>query len=332
MNSKRWAALGVAVVLFFISVFYQFSVSRSDEGGYEALLGDSEFKEKVIRAGKTPLSPTIVVLNLEGIILDVGDIGFMSPTGYNHRQFLKMIEQAGEDDRVEGIILRVNSPGGGVVESAEVYDKLLEVRESTNKPIYVSMGNTAASGGYYVSAPADKIVAHPGTVTGSIGVIMESINYAELAEDIGIDFNTITSGEFKDIMSSSRPMTEEEEAILQSIVDEMYDDFVQAIVNGRGMSEADVRKVADGRIYTGKQAKEVGLVDELGTLDDTIALLEEDHGLKGANVVEYEMGFDVFQLFGFTAKNLFQKDTDLHSLINLIRDTSGPRAMYLYSR
>lgn len=331
MNSKRWAALGVAVVLFFISVFYQFSVSRTDDS-YDVLLGDSAFNEKIIRSGTTPMSPTIVVLNLDGIIIDSGDLGFMSPMVYNHRQFLQMIDQAAEDDRVEGIILRVNSPGGGVVESAEIYAKLLEVRETYEKPIYVSMGNTAASGGYYVSAPADKIVAHSATVTGSIGVIMESINFAELAENIGIDFNTITSGEFKDIMSSARPMTEEDEEILQAIVDEMYDDFVQAIAYGRGMSEEEVREVADGRIYTGKQAKELNLVDEIGTFEDTIALLESDHGLEGANIVEYEMGIGFRQLFGLTAKNLFQKDADLHALINMIRDSSGPRAMYLYSR
>src|SRR5690625_7257568 len=122
-----------------------------------------------------------------------------------------MLDQSGIDESVDGIILKVNTPGGGVVESAEIHDKVVEIRKETEKPIYVSMGNTAASGGYYVSAPADKIVAHPATLTGSIGVIMESINFAELADQVGIDFKTIKSGEFKDIMSSSREMTRSEE-------------------------------------------------------------------------------------------------------------------------
>lgn len=331
MDGKRWAALILSVALFFISVVYQFAISSPDEE-VDKLLSDTYFDTKVIKQGSSFTSPTILVLDLEGIIQDIGDVPFMGSLAYNHKQFIKMIEEAGEDESIDGIILRVNSPGGGVVESAEIHDKIAEVREKYDKPIYVSMGNTAASGGYYVSAPADKIVAHPATVTGSIGVIMENINFAELADDLGIDFNTITSGEYKDIMSPSRPMTDDEEVILQSIIDEMYDDFVQVIVDGRNMSEAQVRDLADGRIYTGKQAKELDLIDEIGSFEDTIALMEEDMELSGAHVIQYEMGVGLRQLFGFTAKSLFQKDSELQGVINIIRDTSGPRAMYLYSR
>src|SRR5699024_9499864 len=129
------------------------------------------------------------------------------------------------------------------------------------------MGGMAASGGYYVAAPADKIFAEATTLTGSIGVIMESVNYAELAENHGVKFNTFTSGKHKDIMSPSREMTEEEHDIMQSMIDEMYDEFVDVIVDGRGMDEQTVREVGDGRIYTGKQAKEVELIDDLGSLD-----------------------------------------------------------------
>src|SRR5699024_9909904 len=153
--------------------------------------------------------------------------------------------------------------GGGVVESAEIHDKIAEVREKYHKPVYISMGNMAASGGYYISAPADKILAQPATITGSIGVIMESLNFAQLAEDLGIDINTFTSGEYKDIMSATRPMRDDEREILQEIVDDMYDDFVQVIVDGRGMTDSEVRELADGRIYTGKQAAELDLIDGL---------------------------------------------------------------------
>src|SRR5699024_10481245 len=248
------------------------------------------------------------------------------------RRFLEMNEYAGEEPNVAVVIVNVNSPGGGVVESAEIHDKLIEVQEEYNKPVYASMGNVAASGGYYVSAPADKIVAHPATLTGSIGVIMESVNYAELADKLGIDFNTIKSGEFKDIMSSSREMTDEEEDILQTMIDELFDEFVQVIVDGRGMSESDVRKLADGRIYTGKQAKENGLIDEVGSLEDTIAFMQADHQLENAQVVEYEASQGLWGLLSYSAQNNFRKDTELQGIMNIIRDSSGPRAMYLYSR
>ena len=328
MNGKRWAALILAVGLFFVSVTYQFALSGSTES-YEDLLSDTYFEEKIIKEGQVNGSK-IAVLNLEGIIQDGGASPFTG--AYDHNQFLRMIEQAGEDDSIDGIILRVNTPGGGVVESAEIHDKLVHIQEEYGKPMYVSMGNTAASGGYYVAAPADKIVAHPATLTGSIGVIMEAINYAELADKLGVDFNTIKSGEFKDIMSASREMTDDEEAILQSMIDDLYDDFVQVIVDGRGMSEEQVRELADGRIYTGKQAKEHELVDELGTMDDTIAMMEEDHNLKDANVVQYEVGYGFGYLFGLTAQNIFSKDSELKGITNLIRESGGPRAMYLYSR
>lgn len=331
MSGKRWAALILAIALFFVSVVYQLSISTPSDAD-KNVLSDTYFETKVIKQGKGIGSPKIAVLDLEGIIQDVGEVPFMSSLAYSHKQFLKMIEKAGEDDTVDGIILRVNTPGGGVVESAEIHDKLVEVRELYQKPIYVSMGNTAASGGYYVSAPADKIVAHPATVTGSIGVIMENINFSELAEDMGIDFNTFTSGKYKDILSASRPMTDEEKDILQTIVDEMYDDFVQVIVEGRGMSESKVRELADGRIYTGKQAKELDLVDALGSFEDTVALMEEDFDWNGAELIEYKVGVGLGQLLGFSVKNLFQKDSELLGILNIIRDSSGPRAMYLYSR
>src|SRR5690625_3196249 len=331
MCGKRWAALILSITFFFFSFVYHLSLSSPDES-YENVLKDNYFKEKIVTEEATIGAPKIVALNLEGIIQDVGEVPFMSSIAYSHKNFLKMIDKAGKDENVDGIILKVNTPGGGVVESAEIHDKLVEIRELYGKPIYVSMGNTAASGGYYVSAPADKIVAHPATITGSIGVIMENINFAELADDLGIDFNTLTSGEYKDIMSASRPMTEEEENILQTIIDDMYDDFVQVIVDGRGMSDSQVRELADGRIYTGKQAKDLNLVDDLETFDDAMEMMKDDYGWKSANVIEYEFKLGLGQLFGFSAKSLFKKDSELLGVMNIMRDSSGPRAMYLYSR
>jgi protease-4 len=329
MNGKRWAALILAIGLFFVSVVYQFSLNSTNT--WEQLVSDEvSIDEKVIQEGGP--DHKIAILHLEGVIQDIGSLPFSSPLVYDHQQFLKSIEYAGADDSVDGIILHVNTPGGGVVESAEIHAKLVEVREKYNKPLYVSMGNTAASGGYYVAAPADKIVAHPATLTGSIGVIMESVNFAELADKLGVDFNTIKSGEFKDILSSSRTMTEEEEVILQTMIDELFDDFVQVIVDGRGMSEDEVRTLADGRIYTGKQAKENGLIDEVGSLEDTIALMETEQQLENAHVVQYEVSYGILGLLNYSAQTLFSKDSELEGIMHVIRDSSGPRAMYLYSR
>jgi len=333
MNGKRWIALAIAAGLFLMSVIVQITSTAATTNWDEFFDSDEKlFEETVIDEGSRTSSDKIAVLSLEGVIQDTGSGSMFDTSGYDHQRFLKMIEEAGKDKSVDGIVLRVNSPGGGVVESAEIHKKIEEVQKDTDKPVYVSMGNTAASGGYYVAAPADKIVANPATLTGSIGVIMESINYTELADQLGIDFNTIKSGEYKDIMSASRKMTSEEKELLQEMVDELYDEFVEVIVDGRDMPESKVRDLGDGRVYTGKQAKENKLVDELGTMEDTIAIMEKDYDLKGAEVIQYDASFNFKQFMGASAKSVFQSDSDLMEVMDQIRESDGPRAMYLYSK
>ncbi|GAB3803277.1 signal peptide peptidase SppA [Virgibacillus kimchii] len=330
MNNKRWLALAVAVGLFFVSIGFQFTANMAATD-IEEVFGfwDRPFDENVIEEGD--FNEKIAVLHVEGVIQDISTNDLLSSSVYNHKGFLEMLEQAAMDDTVEGIILRVNTPGGGVVESAEIHDQIVEIQEEYDKPVYISMGNTAASGGYYISAPADKIIAHPATVTGSIGVIMESINFGELAEDLGIDFNTITSGEYKDIMSSTRDMTEAEFEILQTIIDEMYDDFVQVIAEGRGMDDNEVRRLGDGRIYTGKQAFENGLVDDLGSMNDTITMLREDYGLQQASVIEYEANVGFRQFLAGAMQNTFSGESDIMGIKEILRQSNAPSAMYLYT-
>ncbi|WP_163581457.1 signal peptide peptidase SppA [Gracilibacillus saliphilus] len=333
MNQKRWIALVVAAGLFLASIGFQFFSSMAT-ADFENMLNfqdpDDKFGEKVIERGSG--NNKIAVLHLDGVIQDTTPSTLINTNSYNHQRFLDMLDKAGEDNRVNGIILRVNTPGGGVVESAEIHDKILEIQEQYEKPIYVSMGNTAASGGYYISAPADKIVAHNATLTGSIGVIMESFNFAEFADEHGIDFNTIKSGEYKDIMSMSREMTDDEREILQTMIDDMYAEFVQVIVDGREMSEDRVRELGDGRVYTGSQAQEEGLVDELGSLDDTIEIMRGDHDLANAQVIEYEPGFNFNQWFGGTVQSMLRSESDLIGIKDLLRENNAPRAMYLYSQ
>ncbi|MFD1040428.1 signal peptide peptidase SppA [Virgibacillus byunsanensis] len=333
MNKKRWVALIVAAGLLFASLGFQFvtSVVTAD---FESLLNftedDGDFNEKVIEEGSG--TSKIAVLHLNGVIQDTTPSSLINTNSYNHKRFLDMLDEAAEDRNVNGIILRVNTPGGGVVESAEIHDKIVEVQEEYEKPVYVSMGNTAASGGYYIAAPADKIIAHNATLTGSIGVIMESFNFAEFADEHGIDFNTIKSGEYKDIMSMSREMTDDERDILQTMIDDMYADFVQVIVDGRSMSEDRVRELGDGRVYTGAQAQEVELVDELGSLNDTIAMMKEEQELGNAQVIEYERGMGIDQFLGGSIKSMFGSDSDLIGIKDLLRENNAPRAMYLYSK
>ncbi|WP_047979812.1 signal peptide peptidase SppA [Ornithinibacillus contaminans] len=329
MNKKRWFALLAAVVLFVVSLGFRFVTSVASTN-FEQLFSfpENKFEEEVLENGT---QGKLVVLYLDGVIQDTTPSSFINTTSYNHRQFLEMLEEAGDDPTVDGIILRINTPGGGVVESAEVHDKLVEIQAEQEKPIYVSMGNTAASGGYYISAPADKIIAHPATLTGSIGVIMQGYDLSGLADKLGVEVNTIKSGEFKDIMSTYRDMTDEERELLQTMIDDMYADFVQVIVDGRGMSEQTVRKLGDGRVYTGSQAKDNGLVDELGSLEDTMEMMKADLELENAQIVTYNQPFGIDRFFGMSMKNLFGKDTELFNMMDSIRESNAPRAMYLYS-
>ena len=335
MNGKRWAALGIAAVIFVFSIFFNFATnlaSKNFSNFSDEILGASneEFLENVVIEGKG--MNKILVLSVNGVIQDTGDVtSFFQSAGYQHQSFLKMIEKAEEDKTVKGIILKVNSPGGGVVESAEIHKKLTDLKEATDKPIYVSMGAMAASGGYYISAPADKIFATPDTMTGSLGVIMQGVNFSELAEKYGVKFETIKSGPYKDIMSSYREMTDEERQIMQTMVDNAYQGFVDVIADGRNMSESEVRKIADGRIYDGRQAMENHLIDELGYFEDTVEAMKKDYDLGDINVVEYTANFGFGSLFSMSAKKIFSDDIEMATMVHLLSQPNSPRMMYLYA-
>ncbi|HZW67683.1 MAG TPA: signal peptide peptidase SppA [Pseudogracilibacillus sp.] len=328
MKNRRWIALTIAIVLIFMSIgirFTTFIASGFFSGMFD--LEEGVYEELPVREGD-PTSK-IAIVNLDGAIMDLGPQGIFG-AGYDHDQLLLQLEQAFTDEFVEGVILQVNSPGGGVHETAEIHRLIVELQEEYEKPLYVSMGGMAASGGYYVAATADKIFAEATTLTGSIGVIMESLNYAGLAEEYGIKFNTIKSGKHKDIMSPSREMTAEEREIMQSMIDEMYDEFVRVIVDGRQLDEKTVRKIGDGRIYTGKQAQEVSLVDEIGSLDDTIDNLMSDYELDGSAVVTYSSDLSFLALISTSVQNLVQGKSEIQFIHNLLIESDQPRAMYMY--
>jgi protease-4 len=193
---------------------------------------------------------------------------------------VKYLNKYKRSRNVKAIVLRIDSPGGGVSQSQEIFNEVKRVREA-GKLIYASMGSIAASGGYYIAAPCDRIFANPGTATGSIGVIMEIPNVEKLLEKIGVYFMVIKSDEHKDIGSPFRKMSNDEEALLKSVIIDVYDQFVDAVVTERELEREDVLRVADGRILTGRQALEAGLIDELGDVQDAIRAAADAVGIKG---------------------------------------------------
>ncbi len=330
MNKKRWIALLIAFVLFVVSIGFN-AITMVAFGGLGAIFEeeDEKWREHVIERGED--LGKIAVLEINGVMQETYEAPlFFDTTTYRHRTFLSMLEHAGKDPNVEGILIRVNSPGGGVVESAEIHNKILEIKEEYHKPIFISMGSMAASGGYYIAAPADKIIANPSTITGSLGVIFQTINVTELADEFGIRQETIKSGPYKDIMSPTREMLDEERAILQSMIDEAYSDFVHVIAQGRDIEEATVREIADGRIYSGRQAQELKLVDELGSYDDAIALMKDQIG-RDLSVIRYESTFRLNQFLMMSTEKWIMNEQDLLGIKHLLTKTNSPTLMYLYT-
>ena len=217
----------------------------------------------------------VAVINIEGTIVcgaDSRENLFQQANGITSGTIMKQIREAAADDSVKALVLRIDSGGGSATAAEEVGRELLRFKEQTKKPIVATMGNTGASAAYWIAACAsDKIYANATTLTGSIGVYMPYMNTEELFKKIGITSDKIKSGPYKDILTNDRPMTPEEKEILQNIVDEIYDQFVYTVSAGRRMETSKVRAIADGRIYTGRQAKNIGLVDELGDYYDALA-------------------------------------------------------------
>ena len=260
-----------------------------------------KFKEKVRKLKyKLCEDKRIALIKLDGIILDSGYIPGAS----------KIIEsfKTAKDMGIKTIVLRVNSPGGTVGASQEIYREIKKFREDGFK-IIVSLGDVAASGGIYVAAAGDKIVSNPGTVTGSIGVIIKSSVIKDLYQKIGVDHQVVKSGPYKDILSQSRFFTDEEKQILQEMIDDTYGQFIRVIAENRNLDVEEVKKFADGRIFTGVQAKEYGLVDKIGSLSDAVDLAAEMAEIKGEpHVVEITPKKSFMQkLTGASAVEILEK-------------------------
>ncbi|MDH5563575.1 MAG: signal peptide peptidase SppA [Nitrospirota bacterium] len=210
----------------------------------------------------------VAIVRIEGPILD-------------SYQTIEELKAFADDPLVKAIVVRIDSPGGGVAPSQEIYNAVKRVRKEQNKTVVASMGTVAASGGYYIAVATDRILANPGTLTGSIGVIMQMANFQDLLEKIGVKSVVIKTGKFKDLGSPFRPMVEEERQLLESVMNDTLSQFVEAVAEGRSLEVAEVEQLADGRVFTGRQAKSVLLIDEIGDLQDAIKLAGELSGIEG---------------------------------------------------
>jgi protease-4 len=217
-------------------------------------------------------SNQIALVRIEGVIMDADEP-------------VEQLRTFAENEAIRAILIRIDSPGGAVVPSQEIYDEVKRIRDEGRQKVVVSMGAVAASGGYYIASASDRIVANPGTLTGSIGVILEMPNFEGLMKKIGVESTVIKSGAHKDLISPFRKMGEEERLILQRVMDDVHDQFIQAVAEGRGLEKNTVAAIADGQVFTGRQAKDEGLIDELGTFEDAIKITGELAGIEGRPVV-----------------------------------------------
>lgn len=254
--SKNLITLGIITILLFIAVWGISYFFIDDGRGFT-------YRDK------------LAIVKIEGIITESEDI-------------IKQIKKYREDTFIKGIVLRIDSPGGAVGPSQEIYREVLKTAEE--KKVVASMGGLAASGGYYIACAANKIFANPGTITGSIGVIMTFSNFEELMKKVGLKTTIIKSGRHKDMGYPVKELTEEDKKILQDVSDDIHGQFIEAVAKGRNIKLDLVKSIADGRIFSGRQAKESGLVDELGTLEDAISYATKLVGIRGKPKIIQEKG------------------------------------------
>jgi protease-4 len=273
----------------------------------------------------------VLLLDLSGVISAQDKEGII-PQPNMLATFKEELTRAAKDDRIKAVVVRINSPGGTVTASDILYHELREFKAKKKVPVIASMMDVGASGGYYLAMAADNVLVHPSTVTGSIGVIMLTVNARGLLEKVGVEASAITSGPRKDMGSPFRVMTPEERGIFQSVIDSFYQRFLAVVQEGRpNLSAEQIKKLADGRIYSGDQAKAAGLIDEVGYLDDAIQLAKKKAGLTEARVVTYgrrgEYQNNIYsRLFGASPGITGLANLDLMSMVR----GGTPQFMYLW--
>lgn len=275
MNKKQLVGLIVAGVVF----AFVCSVSILTNKTSDRIFKKETLLESFTQAGdnfQLPVENFIGVVDVQGTIISTTTSSVFDTASYNHERTLKLIDALKESKYNKGILLTVNSPGGGIYESDDLYLKLKEYKEETGRPVWTYMESQACSGGYYIAMASDHIVANRNSWTGSIGVIIGLSNYKELAEKIGFETIYFTSGPNKAMGAATLDITEEQKDILQSLVDEAYLQFVDIVSDGRQMSADIVKPIADGRIYSAAQALELNLIDTIDTYENTVAAFQTE--------------------------------------------------------
>ncbi len=298
---KRGGLTVLLVIVVFALIFASITKVNSVYSDTAAPKGSSAFK-----IFHTP-KEYIAAIHIEGVIESKNNT-------YDQKWLLETIDNLAKDSFNIGIFLLIDSPGGGVYEADEVYLSLLDYKNSTGRPIYAYMQTLAASGGYYIACAADKIIANRNTLTGSIGVIAgSSVDISELLKKYGIKYNTITAGKNKNMGNLNEPMTEEQKSIMQSIADECYEQFTSIVAESRNLDIDIVKTLADGRIYTAKQALSNGLIDQISRWNEAVETFSADctGGTSDFEIVDYKPEFEKkfldYLLEANVTQTLFQK-------------------------
>lgn len=327
---KRWIAVAIALLLFVASTLVSNKSEKIENKQADKLKNEylNQFNPFSATANKNVLEEgdkknKIAVLSYEGAIGD-GDV---------YDSFMEQLDDIYEDDSIKGVIMQVNSPGGAVYNSEQIANKIKEIQSEKKIPVFTVMKTMAASGGYYISAPTDKIYASNETLTGSIGVIMSSRSFQGLFEKYGIKEQNITTGKMKDAGSLGKDMTDEQKKYFQELINSSFDRFIKVVSQGRSMKEDEVKKLADGRVYDGAQAKNNGLVDKIGNLDNAIEDMKKDYKLDNPEVFEYEGSDYPFTKFFSKAQNFVDKNSssDL-AILKELMEKDSPLPMYYYGK
>ncbi|MBL9183435.1 MAG: signal peptide peptidase SppA [Verrucomicrobiaceae bacterium] len=331
MSKKYGCLLAFVIFLLFLSLACNLGQFAVLSGGVEAGAALSmpakplpKFRENLLEAAKDKATGKIVQIDLDGIISSFSSEGLFSEAMPSIESLKRQLAQAAADAEVKAIVLRINSPGGEVTASDVLYNAVKKT--AAVKPVVVHMDSVAASGGYYVACGATKVVASETTLTGSIGVIMESINYSDLFGKVGLGMNTFTSGPFKDSLSGARPMRDDEKAYIQNLVSQMYDRFLGIVSEARKQPKDLLKNtVADGRVVTAREALAAKLVDQIGYIEDARALARELGKAPGAAVARYKQEHSLFDALGLAEAALSSGKPAAKVELNLAGSAALPR-------
>lgn len=318
-KGKKLIAIVITVLVVMMAAFSKDMAANKEnmENKYIDQIMDMSFARQEVLQGSNQ-NQKIKIIEVNGVI----------QSDYAADMIVKDLKQSREDESVKGVILKVNSPGGSVYASEKIANQVKKLKNA-GKPIYTVMEEFAASGGYYISAPTDKIYASNETWTGSIGVIISSVSLGGLFEKYGIKEQNVTSGALKDAGSSGHDMREDEKKYYQGLVDSAYQRFVELVADGRKMSKSDVKKLADGRVYDGSQAIKNGLIDEIGDLDKAIGAMTSELELEDPLVIKNQENSGFFgSIFSKISDLRNSSKSDLQILNDMLKDNE-PRPMYL---